>query len=216
MARVLILRSSENRSLHGDLSTAFPAIDWVDIAMPFLTGRGESEKERRQLLETLQALIAPYQGWDAVFYARAYGAFSQPGRQALQQAMDGPMITAPGAVLQYCMANQWESLFIFTPYGQARHDFEVQWAESQGLAVAASLCLGYDAGAEIGKLTPDDLIPGILAGNRSPADGIYLACTITRSVPFGAPLHANATKPFISATEAMLWELQQRLGGILQ
>jgi hypothetical protein len=35
-------------------------------------------------------------------------------------------------------------------------------------------------------------------------------------VPFGAPLHANATKPFISATEAMLWELQQRLGGILQ
>lgn len=213
MARVLILRSSENQRLFRDLSSACPAIDWVDLAMPFLEGHGESDEERKQLLDTLETLVEPHKEWDAVFYARAYGAFSQVGRQALQQAMDGPIITAPGAIIQYCTENRWQNLFIFTPYGQARHDFEVQWAESQGLAVAASTCLGYDGGADIGQLTLDDLIPGILTGNRSSADGIYLACTITRSVHFGATLHANATKPLISATEAMLWALR-RLDGV--
>ncbi len=211
MAHVLVLRSTDNPLLLNDLHEAMPHIHWIDIPMPYLPGRGETDAERKQLLETVGSLIAPYRQWDAVFYARAYGAFSAEGRAALSARVGGPVITAPGAVLQYFSAQDWQRIFVLTPYGQARHDFEVQWVTEQGLAVVASACLGYDAGQDIAQLTPEDLVPGITTGSRTPADGIYVACTITRTVHYGMALHRTGHRPVISATEAMLKALQEQL-----
>lgn len=213
MMRVLVLRSSANPTLFKDLSEAYPRIDWVDVTMPFLPGRGESDAERERLGQTLKSLIAPYKYWDMIFYARAYGAFSAAGRHALEQTVNGPIITAPGAVLRYWAEKHWSSLFIVTPYGQARHDFEVQWASSQGMTITASSCLGYDDGEDIAQLTAQDLMPGIVLGDHSPAQGIYLACTITRTIPLGPALRSYTAKPVISATDAMLWVLQKYVDG---
>ncbi|PSR24993.1 maleate isomerase [Sulfobacillus thermosulfidooxidans DSM 9293] len=210
MIKILVLRSSENTTLFSDLCTAYPNIEWVDIVMPFLPGRGESIEERTKLLKTVKELIQPFKNWDVIFYARAYGAFSPSGRSALHQTVGGPIVTAPGSVLEFGTEHQWTSWFILTPYGQSRHDFEVQWAMSHGLQVDASACLGYDNGVDIARLTVEDLIPAVLTGNRSPADGIYLACTITRTIIMGNDLRKHTTKSFVSATDAMLWSLQQK------
>ncbi len=209
MNQVLLLRSTENVHIFEDLAHAYPTVKWIDIPMPFLPGHGESDSERQALLDSVRNLVAPYAAEDApIFYARAYGAFSQTGRQALADAFNAPLITAPGAVLAYADAHKWRDIFVLTPYGQERHALEVQWAQAQGLNVVASACLGYDSGIDIGNLTPDALIPAIATGNQSPAQAIYLACTITRTVAFHSELHAKTGLPVISATEAMLWSLR--------
>lgn len=215
MIRVAVLHSSENSVLFSDLREAYPQIGWIDLPMPFLPGRGENLEERQHLLETVRVLLATLSEVDIVFYARAYGAFSEAGRQALQQATKKPVISAPGAVLEYARHHGWRSLYVITPYAQARHDFEVQWAASQGFNVHASMCLGFNDGHDIAALTAEDLVPAIEVSNRSPVDGVYLACTITRTMAFESTLRTHAKKPIVSATEAMLWVLGQNTDAVM-
>ncbi|MCY0881004.1 MAG: hypothetical protein OWS74_03330 [Firmicutes bacterium] len=206
MSIVTVLRSTENPHLVDDLRQNHPHVQWVDVPMPFLPGRGESSEERATLLRTLQQLTAVEPGSDAIYYARAYGAFSHEGRAAIQNIFSVPVVSAPGAILAYIKKNQWHSPFVFTPYGEERHQYEVEWLKQQGLNVPASACLGYDDGHDINRLSEKDIIPGIQTGMRSPADGVYLACTITRVLTMSAAIHPQG-KTMISATEAMLWQL---------
>ncbi len=212
MSTISVLRSLENPALLDDLRQAHPDITWVDAPMPFLPGRGESPGERAKLLETVRQITSALPSPDAVYYARAYGAFSAAGRAAIQQIFPVPVVSAPGAVLAYFQHVRWHRVFVLTPYGQARHQYEVEWVIQQGLSVPASACLGYDDGHDIAALTEQDILPGIRTGHRSPADGIYLACTVTRVLTMSPAIHPQSNPRMVSATEAMLWQLEQVSG----
>ncbi len=210
MSMVMVLRSTENPQLIEDLRLTQPHVEWVDVPMPFLPGRGESPEERATLLTTLQRLTFGGPAPDAIYYARAYGAFSSGGQAAIQSIFPVPVVSAPGSILAYFNQFHWHNIFVFTPYGEERHQYEVQWVTNQGLNVPASACLGYDDGNDIARLSEPDIVPGILTGLRSPADGVYLACTVTRVLTMSTGIHPQG-KPMISATEAMLWQLNELL-----
>lgn len=208
MPSVIVLRSAENPALITDLRQVLPTIDWIYIPMPFLPGRGESHDERANLLQTIKTLITLYSQCDAVFYARAYGAFSSVGRKALSDVCTSPVISAPGAVQNYFQGHHWHNLFVLTPYGQERHQYEVTWVNHQGFVIIASACLGYDDGHDIACLRSEDIAPAVMVGSRSPTDGIYLACTVTRTLTMDDAIRPVQGPSMISATEAMLWALK--------
>lgn len=208
--KVLVVRSAENRSLMADLRRVYPGIHWLDGPMPFLPGRGESATDRPALLATLEHLYQSAGAFDAIVYARAYGAFTPQSRAQLAAHAPAPLRTAPGAVLQALSENQTRRVFVVTPYGQARHDYELAWLREEGLTVVASACLGHDSGDAIGQMSAATVAHGIaLAEALVPhVQAVYLACTVLRTLtmPFGANL------PIVTATGSLVAQIRRVVG----
>lgn len=210
---ILVLRSQENLTIMPDLRSTHPQIAWHDGPMPFLPGRGESAQERSRLLETIDGLYRIAPKVDGIMYARAYGAFSDEGRAALTGAVPKPLVTAPGAVLDALRATRATRVYVLTPYGQKRHDFEVAWLAGLGYDIVASACLGRDDGHQIAEVTEEMVAHGLALAESmpTPPDAVYVACTIMRTLNMpGLRRHTGST-PIITATSALVGQVLQKL-----
>ncbi|MGI9863033.1 aspartate/glutamate racemase family protein [Moorella naiadis] len=210
----LLLRSPENQVHLEDMKRYYPKVDWIDAPMPPLPGHGEKKDERDQLLVSLATAKNQYPITDFVIYSRAYGAFSEEGRAAIESIFSVPVITAPGAVLEQLHTLGASKLYVITPYGQAHHDHELRWLYEQGFEVIASSCLGHDTGGEIQNLLAADIVAALRPtfSLKSGLDAVYIACTVVRTPAMAEDLQDAATVPIVSATQAMLWKLEKLVG----
>ncbi|MGI9863032.1 hypothetical protein SDD30_16775 [Moorella naiadis] len=211
MLTALIIRSSENVTIVGDLERYYPDVRWIDVIMPFLPGRGETQEERHQILTFLTAMRNKYPEINFVLYARSYGVFSEEGRAAISSIFSVPVITATGAIISKLRTLKANKLYVITPYGQTRHGYELKWLNEYGFEIIASSCLGHDAGEEILAIKTEEVVAALKLTNslKSRLDGIYVACTFLRTLTMNEELQQVASVPVVTATGSMLWELDQ-------
>jgi maleate cis-trans isomerase len=197
----LLIRSSENPALPDTFTAGCPIVRWHDCPVTFRPGHGETPDERAQLRTDLQGISGRSGPVDLVVYARSYGAFSPEGRSIIQKAFGVPTVITTGSCLDQLRA-LGPRIGAVTPYGGARHAYELEWLGQNKIDVTTSAGMGVDAGAGIAAISAEltaRTIRSVLDG-PAPVDGVYVACTILPTARIPGML--STQMPVVTATGA--------------
>jgi maleate isomerase len=130
----------------------------------------------------------------------------------IEKATGKPATTTSTALLEAIAALGARRVALGAAYDDEVNAVAASFLEANGVAVTASLGLGYVDNVEVGRLPVDTAIDVGRRVDRDDADAVVLACTNWVSLDAIEPLEKELGKPVISTTQASLWACLRALG----